>query len=209
MLWKFVDGLDDIERVIGDDCEQHDSGPSFEPSPQSVLGTTDAADHSRMAQGVPGGITSFPNQPQSRFQEQYYHGESGMIEHQDMGESNNDDERRHENLVAYPSVLVHSPTDAEESVRPIDGADFNRPVLEQPPSRFSRPAVSPSPGPSTGTNYNRNWLPSLSTMSETFSPGVQREEPSDQQPLANHKRSGLLKFYVDEVAPWVSISREV
>lgn len=205
--------MDDAEGVIGNDPEQHSTVSSFEMSPHSVQGTPDA-DHSRMVQTVSDSTASVLSQPQSRFPEHYYHGDdSGINESQDMGEGSNDDERHHQALVVYPPAIGHShgiPTgDAEENVQLTDGADYDRLVLEQLPSRGSLPVVPLSPGPSTSTDYSKNWLPPLRTVSETFISTVLREEPAQQQLLANDRRNQLLKFYVDEVAPWVSFSREV
>lgn len=205
--------MDDAEGVIGDDPEQHSTVPSFEMSPHSVQGTPDAG-HSRTVQTLSESTASAVGQPQSRFPEHYYHGDdSGINESQNMGEGSNDDERHHQTRVVYPPVIRHShgiPTrDAEENVQLTDETDYDRLVVEQLPSRGSLPVVSLSPGHSISTDYSKNWLPPLRMASETFISTVLREKPSQQQLLANDKRNQLLKFYIDEVAPWVSFSREV
>ncbi|KFZ03259.1 hypothetical protein V502_11097 [Pseudogymnoascus sp. VKM F-4520 (FW-2644)] len=110
---------------------------------------------------------------------------------------------------SYVTLMGYQRRDAEENVQLTDGTDYDRLVLEQLPSRGSLPVVSLSPGPITSLDYSKNWLPPLRTVSETFISTVLREEPSQQQLLANDKRNQLLKFYVDEVAPWVSFSRQV
>lgn len=180
-------------------------------------GTPDTDDDGRTAQRVSESTAAnVLRQPQIRFPEHYYHGEdSGINESQGMGEGSNDDERHHQAPVAYSPVIDQShsyeiPTgDAEENVQLADEADYDRLVSEPLPSRRPLPVVSLSPCHNTNTGYGKSWLPLLRTVSETFESATLREEPSQQQALSNDKRNQLLKFYVDEVAQWVSFSREV
>ncbi|OBT90648.1 hypothetical protein VE02_00502 [Pseudogymnoascus sp. 03VT05] len=186
---KFIDGLDDTEGAIGDGPERHGNVPSFEISPHSVPETPDT-DHSR-----------------TRFPEHYYDDhDSGINESHDMGEESNDDERQHQAPVVYPRAIDRSHEiltgDAEENVQLRDGADYDRLVVEQLPSRGPLPVVSLSPRPNANTGYSKSWLPPLRTVSETFESDMLREEPSQQHALDNDKRNQLLKFYVDEVAQW-------
>jgi hypothetical protein len=178
-----------------------------------VPGTPDT-DHSRTFQRASDSTARVLSQPQNQFPEHYYHDDdSGINDSQDMGEGSNDDERHHQAPVVYRPVIGHSheiPTgDAEENVQLTDGAGYNRLVVEQLPSRGSLPVVTLSPRPNTNTDYSKSWLPPLRTVSETFESAMLREEPSQQHALDNDKRNQLLKFYVDEVAQWVSFSREV
>lgn len=176
-------------------------------------GTPDT-DHSQTAHRVSENTASVLRQPQNRFPEHYYHGEdNGINGSQGMGQGSNDDERHHQVPVVYSPVIDQShsyeiPTgDGEENVQLADEADYDRLVSESLPSRRPVPVVSLSPCHSTNQGYGKSWLPPLRTVSETFESATLREEPSQQQALSNDKRNQLLKFYVDEVAQWVSFSR--
>ncbi len=197
----------DSEATIGSDLNKDGDVLSIEGSPSETLERTESG--GRVASTSTVEREGRLGEPPDDYEAPFYGDRAYSTESPETTREHNDEERLDHMSRLRPSILsqsfrrpVSTMSEPAENLHVTEASDSNQLILALPSPVDSLQALSVSAVNSITSDYSKNWLPPLMETSK-----VARFEAIGrrQQILTNENTNMLLKHYIDEVAPWVSL----